>query len=90
MPSVALVQLPQVASVLGAGRSLQGSVSLRAGQDVVLVRRVADAVHDRPFSGERRVLLDVVGVGVKVGDALGDHDALLVVPRGRCRCDPSR
>jgi len=46
----------------------------------VLIRRVTHAVDDRPLFSERGVLLQVVGVGVQIGHALGNHHALRVVP----------
>jgi hypothetical protein len=49
----------------------------------VLVGLIADAVDDRALLGQCRVLLDVVGLRVQVGHALGDHDALGVGPGTR-------
>src|SRR6267378_2124826 len=64
------------------------TVELRAGEHVVAVRRVADAVDHLPLLGERGRLLNVVPaprllerVAVQVGDVLRDAGALRVVPR---------
>ena len=66
------------------------AVGLRAGQDVVHVRRVAAAVErSSPFSVSAVCLVELV-VGVQVVDAGGDHVALDVLPRARCRCGRAR
>src|SRR5688500_5155250 len=63
----------------------QPPVRIRSGQDVVLVRLVADSLHLRTLLVERGRLADVVAVAlivtVQVGDAGGDEHALGVVPR---------
>jgi len=76
------VARPVIARRVAVAR-LKRSIRLRASQDVVLVRRVTDAVDDSPFLCQRRVLLEVVRIGVQVRNALGDHHALGVVPGTR-------
>src|SRR6478735_6283587 len=56
------------------------AVGLRAGQDVVHVRRVATAVDDIALLGERGLLGEVVRA-MQLGHAVGDDDALGVAPR---------
>src|SRR6185295_3934874 len=58
----------------------RGAVGLRAGQDVVHVRRVAAAVDDVAALGERSLLSEVV-VAVQLSHVVGDDDALGVAPR---------
>ena len=70
---------PVAARLVVAGRERR-AVRLRAGQDVVLVRRVAAAVDDLALFGERGLLGEVVGA-VQLRDVLGDDDALGVLPR---------
>src|SRR6185312_15537309 len=53
----------------------------RAGEDVVAVRGVAAAVVDLALFGERGFLGQIVARAVELGDVLGDHDALGVLPR---------
>ena len=57
------------------------AVGLRAGQDVVPVRRIAAAVDRLALLVQRGLLGQVVAVAVQIGDALGDHRALGVLPR---------
>src|SRR5262249_53881448 len=81
------VARPVAAGVIGAvgeGRAIE----LRAGEDVVLVRRVADAFHGVALLGERGDLRQVVAaprrferVAVQVGHVLRDARVLRVVPR---------
>src|SRR5688572_7494255 len=56
------------------------AVGLRAGEDVVAVRRIAAAVHRRALFVQSGLLVDAA-VGVQVVDALGDLLALGVLPR---------
>src|SRR6516162_4765878 len=51
-----------------------------AGQDVVLVGRVADAVDDRALLRQAGFLGDLVAVAVQVVDAGGDDHAFGVLP----------
>src|SRR5688500_12996634 len=67
--------------VAGIGAWECCSVGLRAGEDVMAVRRVAAAVDDLAFFGERGVFGQVVLVAVQLGDAAGDEHAFGVVPR---------
>src|SRR5215204_3858235 len=62
-------------------RSKGGAVGLRAGQDVVPVRRVAAAVDHLALFAERRVLAEIIRRTMKVGDVFRDHRALGVLPR---------
>jgi hypothetical protein len=68
-----------------AGQALsfrkRGAVELRAGHQVVFVRRIAAAVHDLAFFGDRVFLAQLVVVAVEIGDAVGDLHALRVEPR---------
>src|SRR3954470_15652015 len=57
------------------------AVGLRTREDVVPVRRVAAAVDDLALLAERGLLGEVVGRPVQVGNVLGDHSALGVLPR---------
>src|SRR3954471_24347548 len=57
------------------------AVGLRNREDVVPVRRVAAAVDDLALLAERGLLGEVVGRPVQVGNVLGDHSALGVLPR---------
>src|SRR5688572_28978158 len=61
-------------------RGERRAVKTRAGEDVVLVRLVAAAVHFRAFLVERGFLVDVVVRGVEVGDVARDPVTLRVVP----------
>ena len=58
----------------------EAAVGLRAGEHVVLVRRVAPAVDDRPALGEGGLLGEAVGA-VQLLHVCGDHVALRVLPR---------
>src|SRR5688572_29620105 len=62
----------------GAGR--QRTVSLRAGQDVVLIGIVAPAVDHRPLFREGVLFTEAVHVGVQMRDVLGDDDAFRIHP----------
>src|SRR5262249_40354219 len=80
------VARPVVARVVGAV-GVAAAVRLRAGEDVVLVRRVADAVDRRLLLGERELLAEDVAeprlldrVAVQFADVLGDALASRVVP----------
>ena len=53
-------------------RARQRAIEIRAGQDVVRVRRVAAAVDDCALLGQRVLLAQFVGVAVQVGDARRD------------------
>src|SRR5688572_30065921 len=55
---------------------LQGSVRLRASQDVVLI-----AGDLRSLFGKRVLTTEKIGVRVQIGYGLGDNDALHVHPR---------
>src|SRR5205814_10261669 len=70
------------------GVGVRAAVRLGAGQDVVLVRRVADAVHDALLFVQRELLAECVAksglldrVAVELGDALRDSLPSGVVPR---------
>jgi diguanylate cyclase (GGDEF)-like protein len=56
------------------------TVGLRSRQHVVPVRRIATAVDDIAFLGKRGLFGQIVGA-VQLGDILGDHDALRILPR---------
>src|SRR4029453_10933101 len=56
------------------------TVGLRPRQDVVLVRRIAAALHALALLGERGLLVEIVARAVKIGDVLRDHIALRVLP----------
>src|SRR4029077_516389 len=58
----------------------RGTVRLRAREDVMPVRLVADAVVDVALLAECRLLGEIVGGAVQVSDVLGDHDALGILP----------
>src|SRR5205085_7139199 len=64
-------------AVVGAREG--GTVRLRAGEDVVAVRRVAAAVDDLALLAEPGLLVGVVGA-MQLGKVLGDHHALAVHP----------
>src|SRR5262244_917738 len=70
---------PVAARPVLAGRE-RGAVRLRAGQDVVHVGRVAAAVDRGALLGQRGLLADAV-LAVELGDVLGDHLALGILPR---------
>src|SRR5207244_6811966 len=55
------------------------AVRLRAGEDVVLVRRVAASIDDVPLFGQRGLLVEVV-VAVQLGYIAGNDDSLDVLP----------
>src|SRR3954453_2526446 len=57
------------------------AVGLRSREHVVAVRRVAAAIDDLALLAERGLLGEIVGRAVQVGDILGDHRALGVLPR---------
>src|SRR5262245_63283686 len=71
---------PVLASSIVAGGK-GGAVSLRSRQHVVAVRRVTGPVDHLALLGERGLLGEVVAGAVEVGDVLGDHDALGILPR---------
>src|SRR5262245_57656237 len=56
-------------------------IHLRAGQNVVIVRCVADAGDDGAALGQRRRHAELVVVAVEIVDVLGHHFALEVLPR---------
>ena len=76
----ALPTLRPVAARAVVGAREGRAVRLRAGEDVVHVRRVATAVDDGALLRERGLLGEVVGA-VELRDVLGDDDALGVRPR---------
>src|ERR1043165_7850083 len=57
-----------------------GTIGLRAGQDVVTIRRVAASVDHIALLIQRSLLVEIVRRTVQVGDVLGDHRALGVLP----------
>src|ERR1044072_1510991 len=57
------------------------AVRLRAGEDVMTVRRVAAAVDDLALLAQRGLLGEIVGGAMQVGDVLRDHGSLGVLPR---------
>ncbi len=67
----------------GEGRA----VGLRAGQDVVLIRHIADAIHRCALLVQRECLVDAVpvalDVAVQIGHVVGDQLSARVVPRTR-------
>src|SRR3569623_1812996 len=65
--------------VLAGGKG--GAVGLRAREDVMPVRRVAATVGDVALFAVRRLLGEIVGRTMQVGNVLGDHGALGVLPR---------
>ena len=82
----------RVARVVAArvirGVRVRAAVRLRAGEDVVLVRHVADAVDDRLLLAQRQLLPERVAhtglldrVAVELGDALRDALSAGVEPR---------
>src|SRR5262249_27260578 len=81
------VARPVAARVIGAvGEG--GSIQLRSGEDVVLVRRIADALDRLAFFSQCGDLREIVAapghferVAVQVGHALRDPSVLRVVPR---------
>ena len=77
-PAPLFVQLPQVRSSPAGERR---AVRLRAGEDVVPVRRVAAAVDHLALLGQRGLLADLVVGAVQIVDVLRDHLALGVLPR---------
>ena len=66
-------------AIVAAGESR--AVRLRASKDVVTVRRVAATVDRLALLAQRVLLVDGVVRAVQVGDVLGDHGALGVLPR---------
>src|SRR5262249_23631594 len=66
-------------AILAGGESL--AVRLRAGQHVVIVRRIADAGDHGAALGQRRLRAELVVIAVQVIDVLRDHLALEVLPR---------
>src|SRR5688572_14188532 len=70
---------PVAAGAVVAGRERR-AVGLRAGENVVAVRRVAAAVDRRTLLAQRVLLAELVVRAVQVGDAGGDHRALGVLP----------
>src|SRR5690242_1044529 len=56
------------------------AVGGRSGQDIVAVRLFAAAVDHLTLLAEVGLLGDVVAVAMQIIDALGDHDALGVLP----------
>src|SRR5215217_6191380 len=65
--------------VLIAGKG--GAVCLRAGEDVVLVRLIAAALHHLALLAQGRLLGEIVAGAVQVRHVLGDDGALGVLPR---------
>src|SRR4030095_17208973 len=72
--------LGPVAARLVVARRERGPVGLRAGDDAVLIGRVAAAVDGRSLFGERGLLVQIVGA-VQLGDILGNDVSLGVLPR---------
>ena len=76
----------EVADPVAAGRvgglvaRERRSVRLRAGQDVVAIRRLAASVDDLALLGEGGLLGEVVLLAMQLRYAAGDEDALGVVP----------
>src|SRR6202047_760614 len=64
-----------------AARGRKVSLRVRARQHVMGVDGLAAARDRLALLGQRRLLGDIVGVGVKVLDALGYHYTLCVLPR---------
>src|SRR5256885_7051277 len=64
-----------------AARGREAAVRIRAGQDVVLVRRTAPALAPLAFLGQGGLLVDIVVLGVQLAHALRHHHALGVAPR---------
>src|SRR5205085_8310547 len=58
----------------------RATVHLRAGDDVVVVRREADAGHHGAALGERRLHRELVVVAVEILDVLSDDLALEILP----------
>ena len=87
-PAALLVVMPDLGAAVAAARPVvagqvvagERAVQVRAGQDVVPVRRVAAAVDDLALLGQRVLLAQLVAVAVQVGDARGYDDALGVLP----------
>src|SRR5574338_136504 len=75
-----LVALGPVSAGMVGGVGEGGSVPLRAGEYVVLVRLVAVTVDDGALLGDRGLLGDAVGP-MQVAHVLGDDRALGVLPR---------
>src|SRR5439155_13168254 len=75
--SVAALGPVAAGHILAAGE--RGAVGLRPGEDVVLVRRVAPAVDDLAFFGERSLLAEIV-VAVQLREVARDDDSLGVLP----------
>src|SRR5580692_8454766 len=71
---------PVAAGAVGARRK-GGAVGLRSSEDVVAVRVVAAPVVDVALLRERGPLGQLVARAVEIGDVLGDHDALGILPR---------
>src|SRR5690606_39093103 len=70
---------PVAAGAVGAGAERR-AVGLRAGQDVVAVRRIAASIDDLALLAESGLLGELV-VAVQFGDVAGDGLALGVDPR---------
>src|SRR5262245_1690676 len=70
---------PVVAGHVDVGRK-RAAVHLRAGQDVVLVGRVAAALDHLALLVQRRLLVDLGVVAMQILDVLRDHHALGIVP----------
>src|SRR5262245_66666222 len=64
--------------VLAGGESF--AVRLRAGQDIVIVRRVADAGDHGAALGLRRWHAELVAVAVKIVDVLRDDLSFEILP----------
>src|SRR4029453_15774551 len=70
---------PIAACPVLAGRE-SFAVRLRAGQDVVVVRRVADAGNDGAALGQRRLHAELVVVAVKIVDVLRNDLPFEILP----------
>src|ERR1700737_5363274 len=77
----ALPAFAPVAAGRVAARGREMALRVRARQHVMGVDGIAAARDRLALLGQRRLLGDIVGVGVKVLDALGYHYTLCVLPR---------
>jgi hypothetical protein len=74
-------RIAPVAAGRVAARGREMALRVRARQHVMRVDGIAAARDWLALLGQRRLLGDIVGVGVKVLDALGYHHTLCVLPR---------
>ena len=87
---------PVAARVIGAV-GVGAAVRLRSGEDVVLIRRIADTLDRLALLADRGRLVDVVaqtrlldGVAVQIADVLRDARRLWRCTRAPSRCDRAR